>query len=199
MKTINKTQQGFTLVELIIVIVILGILAVTAAPRFLNFTSDARAAVLNSAAGAIKAGNSLIYGKGAIAGLNGAALSCFSPTAQTVVAAASTEITANTAETTAPSTKCVAAANTIDVKFGYLDADRAAFLAALDVADFFIADATVPTTAYTVAVAAGTVRIAGSAADLNPAVAGTGCYLTYTESTAINTEPTVVVVDNACN
>ncbi len=34
MKSINKTQQGFTLVELIIVIVILGILAVTAAPRF---------------------------------------------------------------------------------------------------------------------------------------------------------------------
>lgn len=32
---INK-QAGFTLVELIIVIVILGILAVTAAPRFLN-------------------------------------------------------------------------------------------------------------------------------------------------------------------
>ncbi|MDP4983974.1 prepilin-type N-terminal cleavage/methylation domain-containing protein, partial [Pseudoalteromonas tunicata] len=31
-----KKQQGFTLIELIIVIVILGILAVTAAPKFLN-------------------------------------------------------------------------------------------------------------------------------------------------------------------
>lgn len=54
MKAINKTQQGFTLVELIIVIVILGILAVTAAPRFLNFTSDARKSVVSGVEGALK-------------------------------------------------------------------------------------------------------------------------------------------------
>ncbi|MDU0113681.1 type II secretion system protein [Psychrosphaera aquimarina] len=37
----NTNQQGFTLVELIIVIVILGVLAVTAAPKFLDVKSDA--------------------------------------------------------------------------------------------------------------------------------------------------------------
>ncbi|MED5332261.1 MAG: prepilin-type N-terminal cleavage/methylation domain-containing protein, partial [Pseudomonadota bacterium] len=37
-----STQQGFTLIELIIVIVLLGILAVTAAPKFLNLQDDAR-------------------------------------------------------------------------------------------------------------------------------------------------------------
>ncbi|CED71825.1 type II secretion system protein [Aliivibrio wodanis] len=36
-----KKNQGFTLIELVVVIVILGILAVTAAPRFLNLQSDA--------------------------------------------------------------------------------------------------------------------------------------------------------------
>jgi MSHA pilin protein MshA len=199
MKTIHKTQQGFTLVELIIVIVILGILAVTAAPRFLNFTGDARVSVLNSAAGAIKAGNSLVYGKSAIAGLTGAALSCYAPATQTVVAAVTAEITANGTEALVPVTNCVAASDTIDLRFGYLDADAPSFAAALDLADFAIVDANAQTPALTVPLTAGEIRIAGSEADLNPAVAGTGCYLTYTEATAANTEPTVVVVDNACN
>ena len=35
-------QQGFTLMELVVVIIILGNLAVTAAPKFINFQSDAR-------------------------------------------------------------------------------------------------------------------------------------------------------------
>ncbi|MGL4750761.1 MAG: type II secretion system protein, partial [Shewanella sp.] len=37
-----KRQQGFTLIELVVVIIILGILAVTAAPKFINLQSDAR-------------------------------------------------------------------------------------------------------------------------------------------------------------
>ena len=43
MKRTTARQQGFTLIELIVVIVILGILAVTAAPKFMNLTSDANA------------------------------------------------------------------------------------------------------------------------------------------------------------
>lgn len=76
MKTINKTQQGFTLVELIIVIVILGILAVTAAPRFLNLAGDAKGATLSAVEASIISANSLVNGKALINGKgNGAAAS----------------------------------------------------------------------------------------------------------------------------
>ncbi|GDY26478.1 prepilin-type N-terminal cleavage/methylation domain-containing protein [Agarivorans sp. Toyoura001] len=62
-------QQGFTLIELVIVIIILGILAVTAAPKFLNLQTDARASTVKGLEGAVKGGANLIYSKAAIAGI----------------------------------------------------------------------------------------------------------------------------------
>jgi len=64
----NRAQNGFTLIELIIVIVILGILAVTAAPRFIDMSSDANKAVLKSLGGAMKSAGNLVYAKSVIAG-----------------------------------------------------------------------------------------------------------------------------------
>lgn len=59
-----KTQQkGFTLIELIIVIVVLGILAVTAAPQFFNFSSDARESTVKGMEGSVKAASALVYAK----------------------------------------------------------------------------------------------------------------------------------------
>jgi len=52
MKTNINTQQGFTLIELVMVIVILGVLAATALPRFANMQVDARVATLNGVFGA---------------------------------------------------------------------------------------------------------------------------------------------------
>ena len=62
-----STQQGFTLIELIIVIVLRGILAVTAAPKFLNLQDDARDSVLQGIAGSLESASSVVYGKALIA------------------------------------------------------------------------------------------------------------------------------------
>ena len=64
-----KRSAGFTLIELIIVIVILGILAVTAAPKFMNMQGDARKSVLNGMSASIKTAANLVYSKAIIAGV----------------------------------------------------------------------------------------------------------------------------------
>ena len=56
-----KRQQGFTLIELIVVIVILGILAATALPRFVNFQADAAAAAIQGVAGAVTSAATINY------------------------------------------------------------------------------------------------------------------------------------------
>ena len=90
-----KRSAGFTLIELVIVIVILGILAVTAAPKFLNLQADAKEGVLKGVEASMKSATSLVYSKSIIKG---------------VEAKDSGEVTVNTKQ--------------VQVEFGYPRADE---------------------------------------------------------------------------
>lgn len=75
---VQKDQRGFTLIELVVVIVILGILAAVAFPKFQDISGDAQLAVVNGTAAAVKSAAVMLYGKNG--GSKSAVATCVSTT-----------------------------------------------------------------------------------------------------------------------
>lgn len=64
-----KKNAGFTLIELVIVIIVLGILAATAVPKFINLQDDAKEAAMKGVESALHSAANIVYSKSAIDGI----------------------------------------------------------------------------------------------------------------------------------
>lgn len=93
---IIRKQQGFTLIELVIVIVIIGILAAIALPKMTDLAGNARAATIKGVTGSLASANTAVYSAAQIANQGGAtgSVSACNATISTVYgyAADSTEL-----------------------------------------------------------------------------------------------------------
>lgn len=180
LQTHNKTSlhnSGFTLIELVVVIVILGILAATAAPKFIDLTGDANKAVLKSMSGAMLSASQLVYTKSIIQGVHH-------------LADSEVDIDGD---------------GEADVKtrYGYASAHRSAGLInALDV----IQDKT-KSPQYTWTGNGsnslfyfGQASVVGKAGLHVNAVPFTNakCYITYARSVAAGSPPTITIIDSGC-
>ena len=120
-----KKSSGFTLIELVVVIVILGILAATAAPKFMDLQKDARISALNGLMGALKNANSMVYSKAILAGQDTA------DEGDDVYICSNSESCAKGADGKIPS-------NQIKLKYGHPTADEYGIVRALqdDIGEF---------------------------------------------------------------
>jgi MSHA pilin protein MshA len=166
-----QKSKGFTLVELVIVIVILGILAVTAAPKFLNLAGDAKKGTLDAVKASLQSANSVIYSKAVLQGK------------QKVASANVNESGTN-----------------IAVVYGYVAGTQAAVQAVLDLDGNFTVAQGVAIANAPVALATSDVMIypANSDVPTSATTEATACFLKYTPAANATSKPTYALYGNGC-
>ncbi|TVP15753.1 type II secretion system protein [Shewanella sp. KCT] len=166
-----KKQNGFTLIELVVVIIILGILAVTAAPKFINLQSDARLSALEGMKASIQGANSLVYSKAAIAGKEKGG-------------------------TDGAATLDIGTGTDINVVYGYMKATEADFENGLDVT-FAAGEDGKPTS--TTATDEWIIKPEASKVTIWQKGAPAACKLEYTQATSSSVGPTFAAMPTTSN
>ncbi|MHB1566409.1 MAG: type II secretion system protein [Acidiferrobacter sp.] len=165
----KRQQAGFTLIELVVVIIILGILAAVALPKFMGLSSDARVSVVDGMGGSVSEAADMVHALAEVQGQVGA-----------------------TGAVTMPGTT-----TKLTTIYGYPDGSSTGIYAALQ--DAPVIPATSGSSGFPFVFTKGSpATFAYTPNGSSTPVSSTGCVVSYTPSSGAGVEPLVAVDTGSC-